>query len=345
MVALVLLAIVIAFAFDFVNGFHDSANSIATIVSTRVLTPLQAVSWAAFWNFAAAFTFGTAVAKTVGKGLIDLSIVDPWVILAALLGAIFWDLVTWYYGIPSSSSHALLGGYAGAAIAKAGVHALIFSGWIKPIAAIVISPLLGFVFAGTLGIGSLWFVRKMRPGRVDRWFRRLQLLSSAAFSFSHGSNDAQKTMGIIVGLLVSSNVLFAESGSWLHFFYLPTADHMPHWVIFGAYTMIALGTLLGGWRIVRTMGTRITQLRPIGGFAAETGGATSILIASLLGVPVSTTHTISGAIMGVGATRRASAVRWGVAGEMVVAWVLTIPASAFAAGALYWLAHLMGVTG
>ena len=345
MAALVVLTILIAFAFDFVNGFHDSANSIATIVSTRVLTPLQAVSWAAFWNFAAAFTFGTAVAKTVGKGLIDLSIVDPWVILAALLGAIIWDLITWYYGIPSSSSHALLGGYAGAAIAKAGVHALIFSGWIKPIAAIVVSPLLGFVFASTLGIGSLWIVRNSRPGRVDRWFRRLQLLSSAAFSFSHGSNDAQKTMGIILGLLVSSNVLFADPGHALHFLYLPNADHMPIWVIFGAYSMISAGTLFGGWRIVRTMGTRITQLRPIGGFAAETGGAASILIASFLGVPVSTTHTISGAIMGVGAIRRASAVRWGVAGNMVVAWVLTIPAAAFLAGAFYWLAHLAGITG
>jgi PiT family inorganic phosphate transporter len=316
-ITLVLLTILIAFAFDFVNGFHDSANSIATIVSTRVLTPLQAVSWAAFWNFAAAFTFGTAVARTVGKGLIDLSIVDPWVILAALLGAIFWDLVTWYYGIPSSSSHALLGGYAGAAIAKAGVGALIFSGWIKPIAAIV----------------------------VDRWFRRLQLLSSAAFSFSHGSNDAQKTMGIIVGLLASSNVLFVDRVDALHFLYLPNADHVPFWVIYGAHAAIAAGTLFGGWRIVRTMGTRITQLRPIGGFAAETGGASSIMIASFLGVPVSTTHTISGAIMGVGAIRRASAVRWGVAGEMVVAWVLTIPAAAFAAGVFYWLAHLIGVTG
>jgi PiT family inorganic phosphate transporter len=344
LVTLVIVTILIAFSFDFVNGFHDSANSIATVVSTRVLTPLQAVGWAAFWNFAAAFTFGTAVARTVGKGLVDLSIVDPWVILTALLGAIIWDLVTWYYGIPSSSSHALLGGYAGAAIAKAGVHALIVSGWIKPLVAIVVSPFLGFLLAGIIGIGSLWVVRNSRPGRVDRWFRRLQLLSSAAFSFSHGSNDAQKTMGIIVGLLVSSNALFADPGQTLHFLYLPSADHMPYWVIFGAYSMIALGTLFGGWRIVRTMGTRITQLRPIGGFAAETGGASSILVASFLGVPVSTTHTISGAIMGVGATRRASAVRWGVAGEMVVAWVLTIPASAFAAGALYWLLHALALT-
>ncbi|MGD8867299.1 MAG: inorganic phosphate transporter [Gemmatimonadales bacterium] len=344
MVALVVATVFIAFAFDFVNGFHDSANSIATIVSTRVLTPLQAVAWAAFWNFAAAFTFGTAVAKTVGRGLVDLSIVDPWVILSALLGAILWDLITWYYGLPSSSSHALLGGYAGAAIAKAGVHALIFSGWVKPLAAIIISPFLGFVFAGIIGIGSLWAVRNSRPGRVDRWFRRLQLVSSAAFSFSHGSNDAQKTIGIILGLLVTSNVLFADPDTPLHFFYVASAEHIPVWVIFCAYSMIALGTLFGGWRIVRTMGTRITQLRPISGFAAETGGACSILIASFSGVPVSTTHTISGAIMGVGALRRASAVRWGVAGEMVIAWILTIPASAFAAGALYWLAHLLGLT-
>jgi PiT family inorganic phosphate transporter len=344
LVALVISTIFIAFAFDFVNGFHDSANSIATIVSTRVLTPLQAVSWAAFWNFAAAFTFGTAVAKTVGKGLVDLSIVDPWVILCALLGAILWDLITWYYGLPSSSSHALLGGYAGAAIAKAGVHALIFKGWIMPLAAIVVSPLLGFFFAGVLGIGSLWVVRNSRPGRVDRWFRRLQLLSSAAFSFSHGSNDAQKTMGIVVGLLASSSYLFVNIPEPWRFLYLPTADHVPYWVILSAHAAIALGTLFGGWRIVRTMGTRITQLRPIGGFAAETGGASSILIASFLGVPVSTTHTISGAIMGVGAIRRASAVRWGVAGEMLVAWILTIPASAFAAGVFYWLAHLLGVT-
>ncbi len=340
---LVILTILVAFSFDFVNGFHDSANSIATVVSTRVLTPLQAVSWAAFWNFAAAFTFGTAVAKTVGKGLIDLSIVDPWVILAALLGAILWDMITWYYGIPSSSSHALLGGYAGAAIAKAGVGSLILSGWIKPLAAIVISPFLGFLLAGALGIASLWIVRNSRPGRVDRWFRRLQLLSSGAFSFSHGSNDAQKTMGIIVGLLASSNFLFVDPGHPLHFLYLPDADQIPYWVIFGAYTMIALGTLFGGWRIVRTMGTRITQLRPIGGFAAETGGSASILLASFLGVPVSTTHTISGAIMGVGATRRMSAVRWGVAGNMLIAWILTIPAAAFAAAAFYWLFRLTGI--
>ncbi|UCF19778.1 MAG: inorganic phosphate transporter [Gemmatimonadota bacterium] len=345
MVTLVIFTVLVAFAFDFVNGFHDSANSIATVVSTRVLTPLQAVSWAAFWNFVAAFTFGTAVAKTVGSGLIDLSIVDPWVVLAGLLGAILWDLITWYWGLPSSSSHALLGGYAGAAIAKAGVGSLIFSGWIKPVAAIAVSPLLGFLLASILGIASLWVVRNSRPGRVDRWFRRLQLVSSAAFSFSHGSNDAQKTMGIIVGLLASSNALFAGVEGPLRFLYLPSPDHVPRWVILGAHAAIALGTLFGGWRIVRTMGTRITQLRPIGGFAAETGGASSILVASFLGVPVSTTHTISGAIMGVGAIRRASAVRWGVAGEMLVAWILTIPASAFAAGAFYWLAHLVRLTG
>lgn len=342
---LVLLTILVALSFDFVNGFHDSANAIATVVSTRVLNPLQAVAWAAWWNFAAAFAFGTAVAKTVGKGLIDLSVVDPWVILAGLLGAILWDLITWYYGIPSSSSHALVGGYAGAAIAKAGVGALIVKGWIPVLAAIALSPFLGFFLAATLGLASLWIVRHRPPGRVDRWFRRLQLVSSGAFAFSHGSNDAQKTMGIIFGLLVSSNELFANPASPLHFFYIPSAEHrIPNWIIFSAHFAIAAGTLFGGWRIVRTMGTRITQLRPIGGFSAETGGSSSILLASFLGIPVSTTHTISGAIMGVGALRRMSAVRWGVAGNMVLAWVLTIPACAFAAGTFYWLVHLTGVT-
>lgn len=342
--ALVLLTIVVALSFDFVNGFHDSANSIATVVSTRVLTPLQAVSWAAFWNFAAAFAFGTAVAKTIGRGLIDLSVVDPWVVVAGLLGAILWDLITWHYGLPSSSSHALVGGYAGAAIAKVGVGALLLKGWIPVLAFIVLSPLIGFLLASTLGLATLWIVRNRRPGRVDRWFRRLQLLSSGAFSFSHGSNDAQKTMGIILGLLVSSNTLFEDPAGPLHFFYIPSADHMPVWIIFSAHFMIAAGTFFGGWRIVRTMGSRITKLRPIDGFGAETGGAASVMLASFLGIPVSTTHTISGGIMGVGALRRMSAVRWGVAGNIVIAWILTIPASAFAGGAFYWIAHLAGAT-
>ncbi len=342
--ALVLLTIVVALSFDFVNGFHDAANSIATVVSTRVLNPFQAVAWAAWWNFAAAFTFGTAVAKTIGKGLIDLSVVDPYVVVTGLLGAILWDLITWWYGLPTSSSHALVGGYAGAAIAKVGVSALLLEGWIPVLAFMVISPLLGFVLANLLGLASLWTVRNRRPGRVDRWFRRLQLLSSGAFSFSHGSNDAQKTMGIILGLLVSSNALFEDPASPLHFFYIPNAEHMPNWIIFSAHFMIAMGTFFGGWRIVRTMGTRITKLRPIDGFSAETGGAAAVLLASHLGIPVSTTHTISGGIMGVGSLRRLSAVRWGVAGNIVIAWILTIPASAFAGGAFYWIAHVLGVT-
>jgi PiT family inorganic phosphate transporter len=337
---LVLLTVAVALCFDFVNGFHDAANSIATVVSTRVLNPLQAVGWAAWWNFAAAFTFGTAVAKTIGRGLIDLSVVDPWVVLTGLLGAIVWDLITWHYGLPTSSSHALIGGYAGAAIAKVGVSALLLDGWIPILAFIVISPVLGMVLAMTLGLLTLWIVRNARPGRVDRWFRRLQLSSSGAYSFSHGTNDAQKTMGIILGLLVSSNTLFVDSAHPLHFLYVPNADHMPAWIIFSAHFMIAMGTLLGGWRIVRTMGTRITKLRPIDGFAAETGGAASLLFAAHLGIPLSTTHTISGAIMGVGALKRLSAVRWGVAGNIVLAWILTIPASAFGGGVLYWVAHL-----
>lgn len=340
---LILLTIAVALSFDFVNGFHDAANSIATVVSTRVLNPLQAVAWAAWWNFAAAFAFGTAVAKTIGKGLIDLSIVDPWVVVTGLIGAILWDLVTWYYGLPSSSSHALVGGYAGAAIAKAGVGALLLDGWIPVLAFIVLSPLIGFLLASGLGLLTLWIVRNRRPGRVDKWFRRLQLLSSGAFSFSHGSNDAQKTMGIIFGLLVSSNALFQDPAHRLHFFYIASGDPIPYWIIFSAHFMIAAGTFLGGWRIVRTMGTRITKLRPIDGFSAETGGAVSVLLASHLGIPVSTTHTISGGIMGVGALKRMSAVRWGVAGNIVIAWILTIPASAFGGAVFYWIAHATGL--
>lgn len=340
--AVVVLTIVVALAFDFVNGFHDAANSIATVVSTRVLNPFQAVAWAAWWNFAAAFTLGTAVAKTIGKDLIDLSVVDPWVVVAGLLGAILWDLITWYYGLPSSSSHALVGGYAGAAIAKVGVGALLLEGWIPVLAFIVISPLVGFALAGGLGLATLWIVRNRRPGHVDKWFRRLQLVSSGAFSFSHGSNDAQKTMGIIFGLLVSSRGLFEDPSHPLHLLHIANTDQIPVWIIFGAHAMIAAGTFLGGWRIVHTMGTRITKLRPIDGFAAETGGAFSVLLASHLGIPVSTTHTIAGGIMGVGALKRMSAVRWGVAGNIVIAWVLTIPASAFAGGVFYWLFHLAG---
>lgn len=331
----VLIIVAVAFAFDFINGFHDSANSIATVVSTRVLTPGVAVVWAAFFNFAAAFVVGTAVAKTIGKGLIDPSVVDPSVVFAALLGAILWDLITWYLGLPTSSSHALLGGYAGAAIAKAGFGALILAGWVLPIAFIVLSPLLGMALALGLTVGLSWLLRTQRPRPLDKVFRRLQLLSAALYSLSHGANDAQKTMGIIVGLLVSARALFAKQTGWLELFYVPNADRIPLWVELSAYTAIACGTALGGWRIVKTMGTRITRLRPFGGFCAETAGGISILIASRLGVPVSTTHTITGAIVGVGAAQRLSAVRWGVAKQIVWAWLLTMPMSAVIAALAY----------
>jgi inorganic phosphate transporter, PiT family len=331
----VLIIVAVALGFDFINGFHDSANSIATVVSTRVLTPGVAVVWAAFFNFAAAFVVGTAVAKTIGKGLIDPSVVDPSVVLGALLGAIIWDLITWYLGLPTSSSHALLGGYAGAAIAKAGFSALILAGWVLPIAFIVLSPLLGMVLALGLTVGLSWLLHTQRPGPLDKIFRRLQLLSAALYSLSHGANDAQKTMGIIVGLLVSTRHLFVNQEQWLNFFYVPTADHIPLWVEMAAYTAIACGTALGGWRIVKTMGTRITRLRPFGGFCAETAGGITVLIASRLGVPVSTTHTITGAIVGVGAAQRLSAVRWGVAKRIVWAWLLTMPMSAVIAALAY----------
>ena len=327
--------VAVALVFDFINGFHDSANSIATVVSTRVLSPGKAVFWAAFFNFVAAFAVGTAVAKAIGKGLIDISIVDPNVILAGLLGAIIWDLVTWYLGLPSSSSHALLGGYAGAAIAKAGFGALILSGWVLPVAFIVISPVLGMMIALTLTVGLSWLLHRAPPGPVDRIFRRLQLLSAALYSLSHGANDAQKTMGIIVSLLVSSQASFVNQTGWLSNFYLPSADHIPLWIILSAHTAIALGTAAGGWRIVKTMGTRITRLRPFGGFCAETAGGVTVLLASTLGVPVSTTHTITGAIVGVGAAQRLSAVRWGVAKRIVWAWILTMPMSAAIAALAY----------
>jgi PiT family inorganic phosphate transporter len=329
--------VAVALVFDFINGFHDSANSIATVVSTRVLSPGKAVFWAAFFNFIAAFAVGTAVAKAIGKGLIDISIVDPNVILAGLLGAIIWDLVTWYLGLPSSSSHALLGGYAGAAIAKAGFGALILSGWILPVAFIVISPVLGMLIALTLTVGLSWLLQRAPPGPVDRVFRRLQLVSAALYSLSHGANDAQKTMGIIVSLLVSTQASFVNQTGWLSHLYLPSADHIPLWIILSAHTAIALGTAAGGWRIVKTMGTRITRLRPFGGFCAETAGGITVLLASNLGVPVSTTHTITGAIVGVGAAQRLSAVRWGVAKRIVWAWILTMPMSAAIAALAYLL--------
>ena len=315
--------ILIALAFDYINGFHDAANSIATVVSTRVLTPMQAVAWAAVFNFVAAFGFGVNVAKTVGKGVVDAAIVDHWVILGALCGAIVWNLITWYYGIPSSSSHALIGGFAGAAVAKAGFGALLASGLIKIAVFIVLAPVLGLVLGFIFMTLTLLTFRNARPSRVDALFRRLQLVSAAFYSLGHGTNDAQKTMGIIAILLYSSGHLGSE-------FYVP------FWVVLAAHAAIGLGTLAGGWRIVKTMGMRLTKLRPVGGFCAETAGAIMLIGTAVGGIPVSTTHTITGSIMGVGTTQRLSAVRWGLAGRIVWAWILTIPLSALLAG-LTWL--------
>ena len=315
--------VVVALVFDYINGFHDAANSIATVVSTRVLTPGKAVIWAAFFNFIAAFTFGTAVAKTVGSGLVDISVVTFAVIFAGLMGAIVWDLITWYYGLPTSSSHALIGGYAGAAITKAGWSAIILAGWTKTLIFIVLAPLIGMTLGFLLMVAILWAMSGTAPGRVDHWFRRMQLVSAAAYSLGHGGNDAQKTMGIIAGALFAGG-------------YIPKFQ-IDLWVILAAHAAIALGTLSGGWRIIHTMGSRITKLQPVGGFAAETAGAISLFTATNLGVPVSTTHTITGAIIGVGSIKRLSAVRWGVAGRIVWAWILTIPASAAIAAVTYWV--------
>ncbi len=326
---LVVIALVIlALAFDYINGFHDAANSIATVVSTRVLSPGQAVVWAAFFNFIAAFTFGTAVANTVGKGMVDLNVVTFSVIGAGLTGAIVWNLITWYYGLPTSSSHALFGGYGGAAIAKAGFAAILWSGWTKTLVFIVVAPMIGLLVGLFMMTSTFWIFRRSAPARVDSLFRRLQLLSAALFSLMHGANDAQKTMGIITSVLVTAG-------------YLQTFE-VPFWVVLAAHIAIGLGTLSGGWRIVKTMGTKITKLAPVGGFAAETGAAVAILIATVLGVGISTTHTITGSIVGVGATRRLSAVRWGVAGRIVWAWVLTIPAAGFVGASTYWLLALLG---
>ena len=323
----VVALIIVALVFDYINGFHDAANSIATVVSTRVLTPGKAVVWAAFFNFIAAFTFGTAVAKTVGAGLVDINIVTFAVIFAGLVGAIVWDLITWYYGLPTSSSHALIGGYAGAAVAKAGFGAILAAGWTKTLIFIVLAPLIGMTLGFLLMVAILWTFRNTSPGRVDHWFRRLQLASAAAYSLGHGGNDAQKTMGIIAGLLVAGGYLQMVDGE------LP----IPFWVVMAAHAAIALGTLSGGWRIIHTMGSKITKLQPVGGFAAETAGAISLFTATHLGVPVSTTHTITGAIIGVGSIKRLSAVRWGVAGRIVWAWVLTIPLSAAISAIVYWI--------
>jgi PiT family inorganic phosphate transporter len=319
--ALVVLVIVVALVFDYINGFHDAANSIATVVSTRVLSPGHAVIWAAFFNFVAAFVFGTAVARTVGSGMVDISIVTTSVILAGLTGAIIWDLITWYYGLPTSSSHALIGGYAGAAVAKVGMVALIPSGWTKTLIFIVLAPGIGFMLGFIFMVAVFWICRGLPPSRVDKYFRKLQLLSAAAYSLGHGGNDAQKTMGIIAGVMYAGGLLSEFT--------------IPFWVVLAAHAAIALGTLAGGWRIIHTMGSKITRLQPVGGFAAETAGAVSLFTATGLGVPVSTTHTITGAIIGVGSVRRLSAVRWGVAGQIVWAWILTIPMSA-AISAITW---------
>jgi len=322
----VLTLIAVALIFDYINGFHDAANSIATVVSTRVLSPGKAVVWAAFFNFVAAFGFGTAVAQTVGAGMVDLKVVTLTVIFAGLTGAIVWDLVTWYYGLPTSSSHALFGGYAGAAVAKAGFIAIIPSGWTRTIIFIVLAPVIGLVVGLVLMTLSQWVLQRQTPRRVDGFFRKMQLVSAAAFSLMHGANDAQKTMGIIAGALVTGG--FLDRGP-------DGALPIPYWVILLANGAIALGTLSGGWRIIKTMGTKITKLQPIGGFAAETGAALAIYWATALGVGISTTHTITGAIVGVGSSKRLSAVRWGVAQQIMWAWVLTIPASAFIGGLTY----------
>ena len=333
--------VIVAFIFDFINGFHDSANSIATIVGTRVLSPLAAVIWGGFFNFAAAFTVGTAVAKAISKGLIDANIVNPNVVLGGLIGAIVWNLITWFYGIPSSSSHAIIGGYSGAAIARAGWAAILWGQkWIQTLSFIVISPLVGAAAGFGLMVIVFWVFQRASPGRVDRIFRVTQLASSAAMSVAHGGNDAQKTMGIIVGLLISVRpLMITQTGVW-HNLYLAN-DNVPLWVEMAAYSAISLGTLAGGWRIVHTMGSRITKLRPVSGFCAETGGALAITLASHFGIPVSTTHTITGAIVGVGATHRVSAVRWGIARRIVWAWLVTIPAAGIMAALAYYVLSLV----
>ena len=321
----VALLVVLAIAFDFMNGFHDAANSIATVVSTGVLKPQQAVLFAAFFNVLAIAVFHLSVAATIGKGIADPGVIDHHVVFGALIGAIVWNVVTWWYGIPSSSSHALIGGIVGAVIAKAGTSKLIGAGLMKVVAFIFVSPFLGFLLGSLMMVLVAWICRKTSPLKVDRWFRRLQLVSAGAYSLGHGGNDAQKTIGIIWMLLIAAG-------------YVNLADKMPPtWVIWVCYLAIGAGTLFGGWRIVKTMGQRITKLRPVGGFCAETGGAITLFIATGLGIPVSTTHTITGAIVGVGSVRNASAVRWGVAGNILWAWVLTIPASAFVAAVSYWI--------
>ena len=320
-----MVLVALALVFDFMNGFHDAANSIATVVSTGVLKPTQAVVFAAFFNVIAIFVFHLSVAATVGKGIVQPGIVDTHVVFGALVGAITWNVITWYYGIPSSSSHALIGGIVGSVMAKSGAGALIAGGILKTVAFIFISPLLGFLLGSIMMVIVAWTFRRFRPSKIDRWFRRLQLISAGAYSLGHGGNDAQKTIGIIWLLLIATG-------------YTASSDAAPPlWVIISCYMAIGMGTMFGGWRIVKTMGQKITKLKPVGGFCAETGGALTLFIATAMGVPVSTTHTITGAIVGVGSTQRASAVRWGVAGNIVWAWILTIPASAFVAAIAYWI--------
>jgi PiT family inorganic phosphate transporter len=318
--------IAIALVFDFTNGMHDAANSISTVVSTRVLSPRVAVLWAAFFNFIAFLIFGTGVATTIGKGMVDISIVTPTVILAGLIGAIAWNLITWYFGLPSSSSHALIGGYAGAAIAKGGFAAIIGSGWTLMVIFIFAAPLIGLVLGWIIKVITTWIIYKQSPDKIDKWSRIAQLFSAAAFSLGHGGNDAQKTMGIITSLLVSGGLM--------------QDFQVPLWVVLSAHAAIAIGTLTGGWRIVKTMGQRITKLKPIDGFAAETAAASSIFISTHMGIPVSTTHVITGAISGVGAVQRLSAVRWGVTLRIVWAWIFTIPAAAIIGLAMYYFIHL-----
>jgi PiT family inorganic phosphate transporter len=316
--------VALAIAFDFMNGLHDAANSIATVVSTGVLKPHHAVAFAAFFNFVAIFVFHLKVAATVGKGIVDPAVVDQYVIFGALVGAISWNGITWFFGLPSSSSHALIGGLIGAAVAKVGFSALIAAGISKTVLFIFLSPLMGFLMGGLLLVLVSWIFRRASPSRIDRWFRRLQLVSAGAYSLGHGGNDAQKTIGIIWILLIAANIP-------------GTTENVPLWVIVACYVAIACGTFFGGWRIVKTMGQKITKLKPVDGFCAETGGAITLFIATGFGIPVSTTHTITGAIVGVGSTRKFSAVRWGVAGNIVWAWIFTIPASAFIAAVSWWV--------
>jgi len=321
----VVLLVVLAVAFDFLNGFHDAANSIATVVSTGVLKPGQAVLFAAFFNFVAIFVFQFSVAATIGKGLVQPGVVDVNIVFGALIGAISWNFITWYFGIPSSSSHALIGGIVGAVMVKAGASSLVFASVMKTVLFIFVSPLMGFLLGSLMLITVSWTLRLSTPSRVDRWFRRLQLVSAGAYSLGHGGNDAQKTIGIVWMLLIATG-------------YTAVGDQSPPtWVVVTCYSAIAVGTMFGGWRIVKTMGQRLTKLKPVHGFCAETGGAITLFMATILGIPVSTTHTITGAIVGVGATQRASAVRWGVAGNIMWAWILTIPATALIAALAYWL--------